>query len=43
MEDGKAKANVTVRYLEQETKAIQISQFELTLLKQDNWKIIRLA
>ncbi|EAE2781368.1 conjugal transfer protein [Listeria monocytogenes] len=40
MDDGQVKASVTVRYLDQETKAVQISQFELTLTKQDNWKII---
>ncbi|EGO8087661.1 conjugal transfer protein [Enterococcus faecalis] len=40
MDDGQVKASVTVRYLDQETKAVQISQLELTLAKQDNWKII---
>ncbi|MBC1645834.1 conjugal transfer protein [Listeria welshimeri] len=40
MEDGQVKVSVTVRYLDQETKAVQISQFELTLVKQDNWRII---
>lgn len=40
MEDGQVKANVIVKYLDQETKATQVSQFELTLVKQDNWKII---
>ncbi|HBA0834903.1 TPA: conjugal transfer protein, partial [Enterococcus faecium] len=28
-------------YLDQETKATQISQFELILEKQDNWKIVK--
>ncbi|HFD6749687.1 TPA: conjugal transfer protein [Enterococcus faecium] len=40
MKDGKIKVSVIVKYLDQETKAIQISQFEITLVKQDNWKII---
>ncbi|HAQ4303782.1 TPA: conjugal transfer protein, partial [Enterococcus faecium] len=30
-----------VKYLDQETKATQISQFELILEKQDNWKIVK--
>ncbi|HFH8361160.1 TPA: conjugal transfer protein, partial [Streptococcus agalactiae] len=29
------------KYLDQETKATQISQFELILEKQDNWKIVK--
>ncbi|HFM5783773.1 TPA: conjugal transfer protein, partial [Streptococcus agalactiae] len=33
--------NVAVKYLDQETKATQISQFELILEKQDNWKIVK--
>ena len=40
MKDGQVKTSVTVRYPDQETKAVQISQFELTLVKQDNWKMI---
>ncbi|HEO7307269.1 TPA: conjugal transfer protein, partial [Streptococcus agalactiae] len=32
---------VAVKYLDQETKATQISQFELILEKQDNWKIVK--
>ena len=40
MEDDQVKANVIVKCLDQETKATQMSQFELTLVKQDNWKII---
>lgn len=33
-------AIVTVKYLDKETKVTQLSQFELTLQKNDNWKII---
>lgn len=40
MEEGQAKVTVVVKYLDQETKATQVSQFELTLVKQDNWKIV---
>lgn len=32
---------VIVKYLDKETKATQLSQFELTLQKNDNWRIIR--
>lgn len=34
------KVSVSVKYLDQQTKAIQISQYDLTLQKGDNWKII---
>jgi hypothetical protein len=33
-------ANVTVKYLDQETKTNHLAQYELILEKQDNWKII---
>lgn len=33
-------AIVTAKYLDKETKVTQLSQFELTLQKNDNWKII---
>jgi hypothetical protein len=33
--------SVGVKYLDEETKATQISQFDLTLEKQGNWKIIK--
>ncbi|HAB9279637.1 conjugal transfer protein [Enterococcus faecium] len=39
--DNQVIVNVAVKYLDQETKATQISQFELTLEKQDNWKIVK--
>lgn len=39
MNDGKVTVIVTVKYLDQETKATHYSQFELILQKQDNWKI----
>lgn len=35
------KVDVSVKYLNQQTKATQISQYELTLQKGDNWTIIR--
>lgn len=35
------KVSVSVKYLDQQTKATQISQYELTLQKGDNWTIIR--
>lgn len=40
MNDGKITATLTVKYLDQETKVTHYSQFELTLHKQDNWKIV---
>ena len=39
--DNKVKASVSVKYLDQQTKAIQISQFDLTLEKDRNWMIIK--
>ncbi len=39
--DSQVKAVVTVKYLDQETKTTQFSQYELVLQKQDNWKIVR--
>lgn len=40
--DGeKIKVSVAVKYLDQETKAVQISQFNLKLQKDGNWMIIR--
>ena len=35
------KVKVSVRYIDNQTKAMQISQYELTLQKGDNWKIIK--
>lgn len=35
------KVSVAVKYLDQQTKATQISQYELSLQKSDNWKIVR--
>lgn len=40
MNDGKVTATLTVKYLDQETKVTHYSQFELTLHKQGNWKIV---
>ncbi|MGM0229921.1 hypothetical protein IGJ28_002008 [Enterococcus sp. AZ091] len=35
------KVNVSVEFIDNQTKAIQISQFDLTLHKDSNWKIIQ--
>ncbi len=41
VKDGsQVKATVTVEYLDQTTKATQISQFDLVLEKDDNWMIV---
>ncbi|HGZ4935192.1 conjugal transfer protein [Enterococcus faecalis] len=40
-EDKKVKVAVSVKYLDKETKAIQISQFQLLLEKQGNWIIVQ--
>lgn len=41
IQDGDSiKASVSVKFIENKTKAIQISQFDLTLQKDSNWKII---
>lgn len=41
IKDGEqVKVSVSVKYLNQRTKAAQISQFDLTLEKDSNWKII---
>lgn len=42
IKDGeKVKVSVSVKYLDQRTKATQISQFDLTLEKDSNWKIVK--
>ena len=38
---GQVKVSVSVKYLDQRTKATQISQFDLTLEKDSNWKIVK--
>lgn len=39
--DGEqVRVSVAVKYLDQRTKATQISQFDLILEKDNNWKII---
>ena len=41
-QDGEnVKVSVSVKFLDNQTKATQISQFELTLHKDSNWKILR--
>lgn len=35
------KVSTSVKYIDQITKAIQISQYEFTLAKDENWKIIK--
>ncbi|MCT1903519.1 conjugal transfer protein [Oceanobacillus sojae] len=39
-QDNQIKVWVTVKYLDEETKAIQLSQYELTLEKDINWIIV---
>jgi hypothetical protein len=39
--DDTVKVTVAVKYLDQATKATQLSQYELTLQKVDNWKIVK--
>ena len=40
-EDGKGiRVKVFVQYIDKETKALQISQYDMTLQKDSNWKII---
>lgn len=40
--DGEqVKVSVSVKYLDNRTKAAQISQFDLTLKKDSNWKIVK--
>lgn len=38
---NKVQVSVSVKYLDQQTKVIQISQFDLTLEKDRNWMIIK--
>lgn len=40
MDGDKVKVSVSVKYLDQRTKAAQISQFDLILKKDSNWKIV---
>lgn len=41
-QDGEnVKVNVSVKYIDNQTKAMQISQYYLTLYKDSNWKIIK--
>lgn len=40
-QDGEnVKVNVSVKYIDNQTKAMQISQYELALQKEENWKIL---
>ncbi|EAD1820346.1 conjugal transfer protein [Listeria monocytogenes] len=41
MKDNQVKVSVSVKYLDQETKTTHLSQYKLTLEKQENWKIIK--
>ncbi|OOM73806.1 conjugative transposon protein TcpC [Clostridium puniceum] len=38
--DNEIQVSVSVKYLDQQTKATQISQFDLILEKESNWKIV---
>lgn len=40
MKDSKVTTIVTVKYLDEETKVTQFSQYELVLEKGENWKIV---
>ena len=40
MEDDQTKAEVYVKYLDQDLKITQVMQYKLTLEKGDNWKIV---
>lgn len=41
LQDGdNVKVSVAVKYLDNQTKATQISQFELVLHKDGNWNIV---
>ena len=40
MDGDTVKVSVSVKYLDQRTKAAQISQFDLILKKDNNWKIV---
>lgn len=40
MEGDQTKAEVYVKYLDQDLKITQIMQYKLTLEKGDNWKIV---
>lgn len=40
-EDNQVEVIVSVKYLDQETKTIQIFQYTLTLEKQENWKVVK--
>lgn len=41
IKDNKVTAIVTVKYLDQETKVTQFSQYELVLEKAENWKVVK--
>lgn len=41
MKDNKVTTVMTVKYLDQETKMTQFSQYELILEKAENWKIVK--
>ncbi|MBD5637152.1 conjugal transfer protein [Clostridium botulinum] len=39
--ENQVLVSVSVKYLDQQTKATQISQFDLVLEKDGNWKIVK--
>ena len=41
MDGDTVKVSVSVKYLDQKTKAAQISQFDLMMEKDSNWKIVK--
>ncbi len=38
--ENQVQVSVSVKYLDQQTKATQISQFDLILEKENNWMIV---
>lgn len=41
LKDDEVSVSVSVKFIDQQTKAVQISQFDLQLEKGDNWMIVR--
>ncbi|WP_434296089.1 conjugal transfer protein [Clostridium sporogenes] len=39
--ENQVLVSVSVKYLDQQTKAMQVSQFDLVLEKDGNWKIVK--
>ena len=39
--NAKVKVKVAVKFIDNQTKATQVSQYELVLYKDSNWKIVK--